>query len=152
MHAHDSTGGRRRPAASVARSVLAIVSLALVSAEAQRPGRGAELALVMSSVGSEESPTGEAAATIREGTAVQEQVGHFSVQGERVSFQTDGQSAGVLVLENLALERIVHQVTESPKLLHWKVTGVITEYRGQNFLLISRAQMQPTVRRELPEL
>lgn len=85
----------------------------------------------------------------REGTPVVELLGHFNVQGERVSFQSHDQSLSLVALENLALERISRQVAETPKLLTWAVTGSITEYRGQNFLLVSRAQLKPTTSRKL---
>jgi len=44
-------------------------------------------------------------------------------------------------LENLNLERIARAVADNPVTLEWKVTGTITEYRGANFLLVTRATL-----------
>jgi hypothetical protein len=43
------------------------------------------------------------------------------------------------VLENLALERIVRILNETRGQRQWLVSGTITEYRGSNYLLISKA-------------
>jgi hypothetical protein len=46
------------------------------------------------------------------------------------------------VLENLALERIGRALDESRGTRLWVVSGLITEYRGANYLLVSKAVMQ----------
>jgi hypothetical protein len=45
-------------------------------------------------------------------------------------------------LENLALERVARIVSESPDQLQWSVSGMVTEYRGQNYLLITTALLK----------
>lgn len=141
----DWASPRRRGV--LARATAACLALALVSGwgeSSQATGEGSPTA----------PPAGSpsAAGIVREGTAVVDRLGSFTVQGERVSFQAQDESLNVLVLENLALERIVRQVTETPKVLVWSVQGTVTEFRGANFLLITRAQLKPTSQRARPEL
>jgi hypothetical protein len=81
---------------------------------------------------------GAAAPRLREGELLENQVGTFELAGERVQFTLGGQRRVLPVLENLALERVarmLEQHVDSP----WLVTGVVTEYRGRNYLLLQRA-------------
>jgi hypothetical protein len=68
--------------------------------------------------------------------------GRFESTGDRITFYADEGEEVFRVLENLALERIA-RVLEDPSGLggsrKWNVTGVVTEYRGSNYLLIERA-------------
>ncbi len=41
------------------------------------------------------------------------------------------------VLENLALQRIADAITQDPNDVRWTVTGVITEFGGENWLLLT---------------
>jgi hypothetical protein len=45
-------------------------------------------------------------------------------------------------LENLNLERVASVINENPEQLQWSVSGTITEYRGANYLLVSRATLK----------
>ena len=72
--------------------------------------------------------------------------GTFQSTGDRVTFYSEVDNEAdkevFRVLENLALERIT-RILEDPSGLgasrKWSVTGVVTEYRGSNYLLIERA-------------
>jgi len=48
------------------------------------------------------------------------------------------------VLENLALQRIVDAVSQDPNDLRWTTTGVITEFGGENWLLLSTVFRAPS--------
>lgn len=132
---------------ALSRASAACLALALVSGWGEASQATGEAPAPTRTEGSAST-----AGIIREGTAVVDGLGSFSVQGERVSFQAQDESLNVMVLENLALERIVRQVTETPKMLLWSVQGTLTEFRGANFLLITRAQLKPTSQRARPEL
>jgi len=76
---------------------------------------------------------------IREGTPLEKVAGHFKLTGDRVTFFATGGKQRFGGLENLALERIARIVKDSPTQLQWSVTGVITEYRGTNYVLVTHA-------------
>jgi hypothetical protein len=77
---------------------------------------------------------------LREGTKLIDVVGSFQVTGDRVSFHPDANASESLrVLENLALERIDRVLGESRQSPSWTVSGTITEFRGSNYLLVTKA-------------
>ncbi|MCG8585521.1 MAG: hypothetical protein MI757_12490 [Pirellulales bacterium] len=78
---------------------------------------------------------------MREGTTVEELRGHFKLTGDRVTFFAVDGKQRFGGLENLALERVARAVKDSPGQLRWQVTGIVTEYRGANYLLVTRAMM-----------
>lgn len=111
--------------------------------------RGTWLTLVAATVllpawitASEKSSTPEAEAKgkthrWREGEVI-ELDGRLELSGDRAIFYPP-EGEPLRVLENLALERITRVLTESPGERTWLVSGVITEYRGSNYLLLSKA-------------
>jgi hypothetical protein len=76
---------------------------------------------------------------MREGTQVEKISGHFKLTGDRVTFVTADGKQRFGGLENLALERVARVVKDSPGQLRWSIAGVITEYRGANYLLVTHA-------------
>lgn len=67
------------------------------------------------------------------------QVGRFSMSGDRVVFiAADGQQ--LIALENLPLQQVAKTIDGNTAPLQWIVSGKVTEYRGANFLLLSRAE------------
>lgn len=78
---------------------------------------------------------------VREG-ALLDTTGYFKVTGDRALFTTADGSARFTGLENLNLERIAIAVSESPDPLLWSVTGTVTEFRGTNYLLVTRALLK----------
>jgi hypothetical protein len=76
---------------------------------------------------------------IREGTRLTDEVGGFSRVGERVSFSPGGNRESLRCLENLALERIARAIDESQGQRQWIVSGTVTEFRGSNYLLVTKA-------------
>jgi len=76
---------------------------------------------------------------LREGTDLKEERGYFRFVDDRVVFFPSSGDARYVGLENLNLERIVSEITNNPTQLEWTVVGIITEYRGANYLLVRRA-------------
>jgi hypothetical protein len=75
----------------------------------------------------------------REGSKLVDVVGQFKVSGDRAAFHPADGKNRFLCLENLNSERVARIITESPEALDWIVQGTITEFRGENYLLISQA-------------
>ena len=75
----------------------------------------------------------------REGDRVEELVGMFSRAGERTVFVTADGRASFIALENLTLQRVAERIDNGDDALSWVVSGVVTEYRDHNFLLITYA-------------
>jgi hypothetical protein len=75
----------------------------------------------------------------REGTRLTDVVGRFELAGDRVTFHPANERENYRVLENLALERVGQVLGESRARHEWTVTGVLTEYRGANYLLLQKA-------------
>ena len=79
---------------------------------------------------------------IREGTRLVEVSGTFGRMGDRITFQPTGQEDSLLVLENLALQRVGRVLNEDRQSLPWVVSGVVTEYQDANYLLLTKAVAQ----------
>ena len=77
---------------------------------------------------------------LREGTKLVDEVGYFRLTGDRAVFYfgADGKQQ-LNALENLALERVARVVGETPDQLQWSISGTVTEYRGNNYLSITKA-------------
>ena len=84
---------------------------------------------------------------IREGTVQINLLGHFEMTGDRVAFVTKGQNRRFGALENLNLQRVVEIISDNPDKLDWVVSGSMTEYQGNNFILLQRAVLKNTVSR-----
>lgn len=77
---------------------------------------------------------------LREGTVLADKGGHFRQDGDGAIFVTEDQFE-LYVLENLNLERVVRtlKASDESESIRWSVSGMVTEFNGRNFLLISRA-------------
>ncbi len=88
-------------------------------------------------------PTGKGNERLREGTKLIDVTGTFQAAGaDSVSFLVNGNKESYRVLQNLALHRVSNSLEENRALRQWVVSGVITEYRGANFLLLTKAVIQ----------
>jgi len=76
---------------------------------------------------------------LREGTELVDVTGHFKLTGDRATFYLADGSARFNGLENLTLERVSTVIAEDPTPMERIVTGKITEFKGNNYLLITRA-------------
>ena len=82
---------------------------------------------------------------LREGTRITDVPGSFQFSGDRVSFHPDGKGdkgESFRVLENLALERINRELGQARGNLQWTVSGMVTEFRGNNYLLVTKAMVK----------
>jgi hypothetical protein len=50
----------------------------------------------------------------------------------------------------LTLERILTAIQEKPERQFWKIEGVFTEFRGENFVFIRRAVVAQTPAVDIP--
>lgn len=82
---------------------------------------------------------GDASMVVREGTELGGVLGHFTLDDERLTFHSGDRRWNLQALENLALERIAETLAEATHDLQWTVDGRVTEYRGANYLLVTRA-------------
>ena len=73
----------------------------------------------------------------REGTNVKQIIGEIRETGRRWLFITN-QGTSYQILENLALQRAVQAARDDAKDRHWAVDGELTEFLGENYLLINR--------------
>lgn len=69
-------------------------------------------------------------------------LGYFHSTGDRIVFFSSKHDTRYIVLENLNLERIVNALADQPSRRKWKVTGTLTEYHGDNFLLVEKATLE----------
>jgi hypothetical protein len=90
---------------------------------------------------SEASPL-NAATRLREGAQIVQQLGAFHDTGDRIIFQPRGAKLEFPALENLALERIARVLDETRTPRLWSVSGNITEFKGSNYLFVTRAVLK----------
>lgn len=82
---------------------------------------------------------------LREGSFIVDRVGRLTRasdgQGWEFTFEADGQALRdppVLVLPNLKLMLMEDQLKETRRDLKFRVTGMVTEYRGRNYILLEK--------------
>jgi hypothetical protein len=76
----------------------------------------------------------------REGSRLVDVAGQFKTSGERVAFHAADGKSRFPCLENLNSERVARIVAESPpESLEWIVRGTLTEFRNDNYLLVTQA-------------
>lgn len=80
---------------------------------------------------------------MREGTVFKTQRVHCRSNGERLIVEL-AQGQTFVVLENLAAERILEAIYEDPTDRNWSVSGMVTEFQDQNFLLLNRVNRSST--------
>ena len=76
---------------------------------------------------------------IREGTTAQSQHVIFRVTSNRVIMISAQGVERYLCLENLNLQRVTDVIRNNPTLTDWTVDYVVTEYKGENYVLIQHA-------------
>ncbi|EAQ80073.1 hypothetical protein [Blastopirellula marina] len=79
---------------------------------------------------------------VREGTRVTDSVGQFDWVGDRLRFVSEDGSQDFQVLENLTMERVAQSMEQSASKITWTLSGVVTEYRGSNYLLIEHVTLK----------
>lgn len=89
---------------------------------------------------------------LREGTRLKDVVGRFRQSGDSLVF-IDSENRELGGLPNLNLERVSRmlQSVEEPESVSWIISGTVTEYSGQNHLLITRAVFRSAAPPPSPE-
>lgn len=129
-------------------AAIAVISLAISASAAEPSGSVANVPTATNAASSGMNAAGpgssvKASERIREGTKLVDVVGSFQgTGGDNVSFSRDGGKESFRVLENLALQRVSQALENNLNTKHWVVSGVITEYRGANYLLLTKAVVQ----------
>jgi len=77
---------------------------------------------------------------LREGMKFVNRVGELREAGGRIAFYPEGEPHSLQLLENLALERVSRELDQTHR--KWSVTGIVTEYKGGNYLLLHRAVLK----------
>lgn len=89
------------------------------------------------------TPAARPVERLREGTRLSEVAGSFvAVSGESITFSPAGSKDSYRVLENLNLQRVALQLDANRGQRQWVVSGLITEFRGANYLLVTKAVVQ----------
>lgn len=127
----------RHPLIPCAIAVLTAVPV-LAADDATTPLRATPVAAVRLRSG-EEAPQ-----RLREGSRLNDVAGHFDFAGDRIAFFPADSNDSFRVLENLALERVSRILGEGRGQPEWSVSGVITEFRGVNYLLVTKAMIKTT--------
>lgn len=86
----------------------------------------------------------ESANRLREGSKLTDVVGRMELTGDRTTFTPSDSSEAFRILENLSLERVNHVLGDSRDKPLWEISGVVTEFRGSNYLLLTRAVIKST--------
>ena len=76
---------------------------------------------------------------IREGTQLTEVTGKFEAMGDRANFVFSDSGESVQVLENLALQRVARLLPQIQPGTQWTISGVVTEFNSNNYLLLTKA-------------
>ena len=89
----------------------------------------------------------------REGSYVVDRTARLSrtgadAQQSELTFDSDGQAMKdppMIILPNLKLMQMENAVTGGAKDLKFKVTGLVTEYKGRNYILLEKVVVVPDV-------
>ena len=80
---------------------------------------------------------------LREGTKIELRSCECRAAGERLMVEFKEEKRMLVALENLAAQRILKAVVDDPQDSAWTVTGQLTEFRDQNFILLQRVIRTP---------
>ena len=131
--------------------VVAAFFMALVGLANDAKDSGQEKSVPSTQSRSEESATDEDSAftsifngetRLREGSQIENELGLFHDTGDRIIFQPRDTDLEFQALENLALERVSRVLDETPTPRLWSVSGMVTEFKGGNYLLVKRAVLK----------
>jgi hypothetical protein len=89
----------------------------------------------------------------REGTYIVDRTARLTRGGadgqqSELTFDADGQAMKdppMIILPNLKLMQMETAVTEGAKDMRFKVTGLVTEYKGRNYILLEKVVVVPDV-------
>lgn len=105
---------------------------------------------VDATVGNAVAPNPPLVRLIREGSSIVDRVGRLtkSADGQQweLSFEADGktmQDPPLIILPNLNLAAMEAAVTGASRDLRFRVTGMVTEYKGRNYILLEKVVVPP---------
>ncbi|MDR3233162.1 MAG: hypothetical protein LBT46_05795 [Planctomycetaceae bacterium] len=75
----------------------------------------------------------------REGTAMSGEKVFFRQNGNRTVLYRLKDNQRLTCLENLTLERVLGAMEKKPEHKYWRIDGTLTEFRGENYIIIHRA-------------
>ncbi|HEY1685237.1 MAG TPA: hypothetical protein VGG19_10775 [Tepidisphaeraceae bacterium] len=94
---------------------------------------------------SSDAPGQSSTPIIREGSYIVDRVGHLthSADGQQFQFVFDRATAvpgepSINILQNLNLMLMENAVASNSQDIHFKITGIVTEYRGKNYVLLQK--------------
>lgn len=118
-----------------------------------QPSRPAGPAIDRTTGGGAVAPGAEALPVMREGSFIVDRTGRLTRGADGVSwqiaFEADGkalQDPPMILLPNLKLMAMEDAVRSTSRDLRFRVTGVVTEYRGRNYLLLEKVVVLPDQR------
>lgn len=102
------------------------------------------------------APAAPAVTVLREGTYLVDRTGRMvrGSDGQQVQFAFDAdgktlQDPPIIILPNLKLMAMETAAAGSSRDLHFRITGMVTEYRGRNYVLLDKVVVVPDVTRPL---
>jgi hypothetical protein len=113
-----------------------VIALALLVASVANIAANRGFLSESSSWAEESSPTASSGVSVREGSVLPDLMGTFRVTGDRLQFLDQEGNRTFRCLENLMLQRVHQVIGDEPNETSWIVNGRVTEYRGENFLLV----------------
>lgn len=124
---------------SVLLGIIAMIVGVRVALNAEEPLTQAGSGFRPSTVSREDAEE-NAKRRLREGTVLTDQGGRFRQDGDGAIFISEKQLE-FIALQNLNLERVTRTLKGSDvsESIRWSVSGMVTEFNGRNFLLITRA-------------
>lgn len=127
----DLRRGRSRMAMGKIAGGLLLVAVVVAAAAAQE------------STLRQSARSGKDKTQLREGARLLDREGTLAERGERWVFTPDSEKEGFTLLENQTLERMTSAASNSTQEQKWSVSGVVTEFQGNHYLLLERAVLLP---------
>ncbi len=100
-------------------------------------------------------PNAPAVATLREGTFLIDRVGRLQKSPDgsqhQFVFEADGKSLReppLVILPNTKLMMMENAITGATRDLRFRVSGMITEFRGRNYVLLEKVTVEPEPRQQ----
>lgn len=131
-----------------ARLILCLTGCGLLAVPGRADDRPVAAPAVAATAAGGRMEGGQAGSRWREGSRLVDQVGSFTLAGERATFVSADGKLKFDCLENLCAERVMRTITDSPDPLQWSVCGIVTECRGSNYLLLTQAVLKSADNRQ----
>jgi hypothetical protein len=137
------------PTSILTTTTLLLATLAVAQGPATQPASRAAPSTPVGAAGA--LSAADATSVIREGTYIVDRSGRIrhAADGQQWEFRLDPGPAGspreapVLILPNLNLMLMENAVTANARDVRFKITGMVTEYRGRNYVLLQKVVVVP---------